>query len=210
MPGSRNRFARGAIAVGLGAALLAGIAVLGSFAAALLGPRDRYRIPLDAIDCPFPPWVDEKTFWAEVRYLGDLPDRFVSTDPQSVATVRGALAKHPWVDFVADDGYLTVGGRFPLTVRFRRPILAVTTAGPVTRTVDVKGVLLPAHDADATVARLLGEFPPPAGPAGATWDHPTIRRAAELAERYDARTLERTDAGWRIVRRSGEPLLLDR
>ena len=212
MPESRYRFARVGIAVGLGAGLLAGVAILGTFAEGLIGPRDRYRLPLDAIDCQPPPWVDATTFWAEVRYLGDLPEQFVSNDANSVAGVRAAIAKHPWVDFVADDGYRTVDGRYPLTVGFRRPILAVTTAeaGRV-RTVDARGILLPMHEVDASTARLLGEFPPPPPVApGAPWNDPVIRRAAELADRYDARTIERTATGWRVVRRTGEPLLLDR
>jgi hypothetical protein len=188
---SNRRTARVALAVGLGVAFLAAIAVLGSVAGARIGPRERYQRPIDAIDCQPPPWVDAATFWAEVRYLGDLPDRFTTTDPESVGRVRAAIAKHPWVEFVADDGYLTVGGRYPLTVGFRRPTLAVTVAGVSGfRSVDGKGILLPVHGPMETIARLIGERPPPRGIAGEPWGDPVVRRATELAVQFDAESIE--------------------
>jgi hypothetical protein len=208
---TRRRYTRAAIAAVLGVAVLAGIAILGSLAGARIGPRDRYLLPIDAIDCQPPPWVDAATFWAEVRYLGDLPDRFTTTDAESVDRVRAAIAKHPWVEFVANDGYMTVAGRYVLTVGFRRPILAVAVAAPPgIRTVDGNGVLLPAHEPMNSLARLVGSCDPPAGPAGTTWNHPTVRRAAELAAQYDAESIERTASGWRVVRRNGPTLTLER
>ncbi len=206
-----RRLARAALAAGLGLALLAGVAWLGSIAAARIGPRDRYRLPLDAIDCEPPAWVDAGAFWAEVRYLGELPDRFTTTDSASVGRARAAIAKHPWVEFVADDGYLTVGGRYVLTVGFRRPRLAVTVAGvPGFRSVDEKGILLPVHGPMDGLATLAGERPPPNGAAGEPWNDPVVRRAAELAVQFDAASIERLGAGWRVVRRTGPPVTLER
>lgn len=210
IPAPRRR-ARPFVAVALGIGAVAGIAVLGTFAAALVGSRDRYRLPLAALDCAPPPWVDRETFLAEVRFLGDLPDTFNPNEPSEVGRLKAALAKHPWVDFVADDGYVTVANRYPLTVGFRRPALVVTTAGtPRERSVDAKGVLLPVHGPMTGVARLLGEVEAPTVPPGAVWDHPTVRRAVELAVRYGADTVERAAAGWRIARRNGPPLALER
>lgn len=206
-----RRLAPALLAAGLGAALLAGIAWLGTIAGGRIGPRDRYQLPLDAIDCQPPAWVDAGTFWTEVRYLGELPDRFTTTDPDSVGRVRAAIAKHPWVEFVADDGYLTVGGRYPLTVGFRRPVLAVTpSGGSGFRSVDGNGILLPVHEPIPSQTKLIGERPAPTAAAGTPWDDPIVRRAAELAVQFDAVSIERLAAGWRVVRRTGPPLMLDR
>lgn len=210
-PVPRRKVARAVLAVALGLGLVAGIVALGFVAAVIVGMKDRYRIPLTAVECDPPDWVDRETFFAEVRYLGDLPETFNVHDAGAVGRVRAAIAKHPWVEFVAEDGYLTVGFRYPMTVGFRRPALAVTTSAPPRiRTVDAKGVLLPPHRPITNLARLVGEVEPPAGPAGSPWDNPTVTRAAELAGLYAAESIERTGTGWRIARRDGTPLVVDR
>lgn len=208
-PVSRRR-GRAILAFGIGISLIAGIAVLGTFAAATVGSRNRYRLPLTAIEFTPPAWVDRETFLTEVRYLGDLPDTFNPNTRAEVERLRAAFARHPWVEFVGDDGYATIAKTYPLTVGFRRPVLVVTTTAGPPRTVDAQGVLLPIHEPIMSLTRLVGPIETPTIPPGSTWDHPTVRRAAELAERYDAESIERTAAGWRIVRRNGPALVLER
>lgn len=207
----RRRFVRAVLAVGIGLGLVAGIVALGTVAAAIVGMKDRYRIPLTAVECSVPDWVDRDTFLSEVRYLGDLPETFNVNDPAAVGRVRAAIAKHPWVEYVAEDGYLTIEFRYPLTVGFRRPVLAVTTtAEPTLRTVDAKGILLPPHRPITNLAKLAGEFEPPTSAAGTPWNDATVRRAAELAARFEPVSVEKIAAGWRVVPRSGPPLVVER
>jgi hypothetical protein len=43
------------------------------------------------------------------------------------------------------------------------------------------------------------------------WDDPTVKRAAELAETHRAQRLtriEKTDKGWRLVRKAGPALIV--
>ncbi len=188
-----------------GVGILASIIFLGRFAAKNIGNRDRYLLPISAIDCAIPEWVNQDEFWAEVRYLGNLAEEFQPIDDAEVNQVRDAISKHPWVEFVADDGYLTVAKRYNLTVGFRRPVLVIAS-----RTVDRNGILLPRHKPMEFLTRLLGPFPEPVVEPGTVWDHPTIVRAAELATRYDAQSIERTDNSWRITLRNGTPIVLDR
>lgn len=207
----RRTLARAIAATALGLGLIGGIVLLGTVAAGFVGGRDRYRIPLADLEFAPPDWVDRETFLAEIRYLGDLPETFNVHDPVAVERVRTAIANHPWVDFVAGEGELTVSFRYNWTVGFRRPVLAVTTSPPPRlRTVDSKGVLLPPHQPITNLARLVGEVEPPSGPAGTSWNNPVVRRAAELAGQYESDSIERIGSGWRITRRNGPPLVVDR
>src|SRR5437016_354393 len=78
--------------------LIVGLIALGHWTRADLDRRDYYAVPLAAIDCPTPPGRDRAAFLAEVQYLGGLPDQLHLLEPNLVARLTEAFAKHPAVE----------------------------------------------------------------------------------------------------------------
>jgi hypothetical protein len=206
--GRRWRFPwKGGVGVGCAVVAVLSVVLTGLMTAMMVRHKDRFNLPLTAIDYgPPPAWIDPAEFLTEVRYLGDLPEKFQSYDPAETDRVKAAFAKHPWVEAVSG-GYTTVALKYSLVVVFREPMLVVSTpAGP--RTVDAKGVLLPAGPMIAGVAELVGERAEPKAAAGQVWDDPTVKRAAELAKQFNAKAVEKTAAGWRVTERTGRALVV--
>lgn len=211
-PARRRPLLRAAVAALGCVAAVGGVAWAGLAAVALIDHRDRFNLPLSAIDFDPPSGVDRTAFLAEVRYLGDLPDRFNTYDPAATGRVHAAFAKHPWVERVGG-GYTTVARRYVLTVVFRQPALKVTVLAdgrPTTRAVDAAGVVLPAGAVADAIPELIGTVESPIPAAGAVWDDPTVLRAAALAARHDAATVAKAADGWRITDRGGRVLVVGR
>jgi hypothetical protein len=198
------------LALGLVAAVVAGITTVGGEAGRRVADRDRYAVRVADLACDAPPGTDRVTFLAEVRYLGELPETVQSVDPGLPGRLTAAFRRHPWV---ADVTGVTVGadGRVSVGLRFRVPVLAVAVRGEAEpRAVDRSGVLLP-PGAGAGLPVLAPPVPPPTRPAGEVWDDPTVKRAAELAELHRDQRLtrvERTAKGWRLVRETGPALIV--
>jgi hypothetical protein len=204
------RFTRKVIATVLvGFVPLLAVVWLGFTAAALIRQSDRYTIPLSDIDYAPPAWVDRATFLAEVRYLGELPERFNVYDETAVNAIKAAFEKHPWVERVAK-GTFTLDRRYQLEVIFREPVLlARTTETPPTAwMVDAHGVVLPSIHIREGLTELVVPVPAPKSSAGKPWDDATVKRAANLATLYRAMRIEKTENGWRITERDGRVLVL--
>lgn len=202
---------RAALAASIGLSIVVGIAVLGWQAAAMLGPNDRYSLQLEALEFACPAHVDRATFLAEVRYIGNLSDDFNPSKPESVLMLRRALEQHPWVEFVASEGVLTIDGRYRWTILFREPILLVECLdSTIPLTVDRMGRLLPVHRPNPQLSRLIGPVAAPNVASGAVWDNPKVVRAAELAALYQAQSIESTATGWRVTQHDGTRLIVER
>lgn len=199
---------KGLLAAGLVAAVVAGIAWVGNRAGEQVAQRSRYTVRVADIACETPPGKDRVTFLTEVRYKGDLPETVQAVDPGLKEKLTAAFARHPWV---ADVMAVTVraDGGVRVDLRFRAPVLAVTVAGETEpRAVDKAGILLPAVPDRGTLALLTTPVLPPTRHEGESWDDPTVRRAAELAELYRPRRIEKTDKGWRLTQADGRAVVV--
>ncbi len=179
---------------------VAGVVGVGLSAATAIEYRERFTLPLSALDFDVPPWIERDAFLAEVRYLSDLPDTFNSYNPAATERLRSALAKHPSVESV-QGGYTTIDRRYVLTVVFREPVLRVTTivdGTPSPRMVDARGVLLPVGKMDDNLPEL----------SGVVGDAVELKRAAELARQFRPKSVARANGGWRITEKSGRVLVV--
>ena len=200
--------AKGLLAAGLVAAVVAGIAWVGDRAGEQVSGRSRYTVRVADIACDAPPGKDRATFLTEVRYKADLPETVQAVDPTLKDKLTAAFARHPWVAQVTG---VTVGahGGVRVDLRFRTPVLAVTVAGESEpRAVDKAGVLLPAVPDRGSLALLTTPVRPPTKQEGEVWDDPTVRRAAELTELYRPRRIEKTDKGWRLTQADGKAVVV--
>ncbi|MBN9517950.1 hypothetical protein J0H58_05420 [bacterium] len=175
---------------------------LGDEALLRVGARDRYRTPFADTICDTPPGLDRPAFLSEVRYVGGLHETISAVDPAEHGRVAAAFAKHPWVEAV---GGVTAepGGVVRVALRFRMPVLAVTTADRTPRLLDRGGVLLPVAPTPPGVAELAGTVPVPTVAAGEVWRDPGVSAALRLVETYTPTRLERTATGWRLTGRDG-------
>jgi hypothetical protein len=174
-----------------------------------VGARDRYRTTFADIVCDTPPGLDRPTFLTEVRYVGALPDSFNALDPADRERVVAGFAKHPWVESV-DGATVKPGGEVRIGLRFRSPVLAVTTTDRAPRLLDRHGVLLPVAPTPPGAAELVGAIPPPTVAAGDVWPHADVRSAVELTTAYGAKRLEKTLAGWKLTLPDGKHIVVGR
>lgn len=200
-----------AVGITLGAivGVVAAVNRVGVEAVRQIGPRDRYRTAFADIDCPAPPGLDRATFLAEVRYVAALPETLTALDPAVREKVAAGFAKHPWVEGV---GGVTAepGGRVRAALRFRTPVLAVTTTDRTPRLLDRSGVLLPVAPTPPGVAELVGGVDPPRVAAGEVWHDGVVDRAVELVAVYRPRRLGRTPTGWALTMPDGRVLSIAR
>ncbi len=192
----------------VGAAVLA-VGWVGDVALRQIGGRDRYRTPFADIRCDTPPGLDRPTFLAEVRYVGDLPGAVNPLDADERDSLSAGFAKHPWVEAV-DGVTAEPGGAVNVALRFRTPVLAVTTTGRETRLLDRSGVLLPIAPTPAGVAELTALVHPPRVAAGEVWRDAQLERAVELVGAYGAKRVDHTSAGWTLVLPDGKVLAVGR
>jgi hypothetical protein len=195
------------LTLGVVAGLLFGLARLGDEARRRLGPRDRYAARFADVECDAPPGLDRPTFLAEVRYAASFPESFQLLDPKLPDRLAAAFAAHPWVESMTGVD-VEPPARVRVRLRFRSPVLAVTTDGGQVRLVDAAGVLLPATAPPAGLPELVNPVPPPETPAGRVWADDTVRRAAELVTAYKPVRLERTPSGWRLTQPDGRVLVV--
>jgi hypothetical protein len=163
----------------LAVALLLALIALGRAARERLRTEDRYFIALADIDCPSPPGLERGKFLDEVRYLSNLPARLPTLDDALSSRLSAAFALHPWVEKV-DEATVTPG-RVRVRLTFRTPALVVPQSdGPCV--VDGRAVLLPAGASATGLLVLHGKVTALAAVAGETWDEPSIKAAAAVAD----------------------------
>lgn len=204
---------RGVIAVAVTLAVAAGavfaLGQLGDEALLRVGARDRYRTPFADTACDTPPGLDRSSFLSEVRYVGGLPETVNVVAPAERERVAAAFAKHPWVEAVVS---VTAepGGVVRVVLRFRTPVLAVTTTDGTPRLLDRAGVLLPVGPTPPGVAELTGRVPAPRAAAGEVYDDADVRRALDLTTTYRPTRLEPLAGGWRLTLADGKQLVVAR
>jgi hypothetical protein len=163
----------------LAVALLLVLIALGRAARDRLRTEDRYFIALTDIDCPAPPGLERSEFIGEVQYLSHLPDRLPTLDDALSSRLTTAFALHPWVEKVNEA--VVTPGRVRVRLTFRTPALVVPQSdGP--RVVDGRGVLLPSGASTTGLLVLRGKVPALIAVAGQTWDDPSIKAAAAVAD----------------------------
>jgi hypothetical protein len=163
----------------LAVALLLLLIALGRAARERLRTEDRYSIALADIDCPSPPGLERSAFLDEVQYLSHLPNRLPTLDDALSSRLSAAFALHPWVEKVNEA--VVAPGRVRVRLTFRTPALVVPLSGDP-RVVDGRGVLLPAGASTSGLLVLRGKVPALTGVAGQTWDDPSIKAAAAVAD----------------------------
>lgn len=147
-----------ALAVACGAALLAGIIVLGRTAREDLARQDHYSFAVDELDVPSPPGLDRAAFLDEVRYLSGLPAKLDRTAADTPERLRAAFATHPWVEAV-EVGDLSTNQAVML--KLRTPALAVGH-----RVLDRWGVVLPMRTSSAGLPEYRGSGKVGRAPSG--------------------------------------------
>ena len=110
--------------------------------------------------------------------------------------------KHPWVDGI-EEIRVEPPAVVKVRLRFRSPILSVTTEGGTVRLVDASGVLLPVSPAPTSIPELVNRLPSPDTPAGQVWADETVR-TVELVSAYHPRRLEKSTTGWRFTQNDGK------
>ncbi|HYH66847.1 MAG TPA: hypothetical protein VD866_19290 [Urbifossiella sp.] len=185
-----------------GAALVA-LNVAGGDALRRIGGRDRYRVAFADIACDTPPGLDRSTFLAEARYAGELTETVSPLDAADRDRLAAGFAKHPWVEAV--EAVTPEPGGVRVALRFRAPVLAVTTATGEPRLLDRHGVLLPVTPTPPGVAELAGRVAAPRVAAGEVWNEPDVSAALRLVETYHPVRLEKRGAGWRLTGPDGRP-----
>ena len=96
-------------------------------------------------DCP--PWINNKVFIEEVRYLSNLGDLINVHEPEITEKISRALKKHPWVNTVQDI-QRTKHRTFSAKVDFKKPVAMISLIEPSNlsknfRAIDIHGDLLP-------------------------------------------------------------------
>ncbi len=196
------------LALGFVVAVIAAIVWLGGAAGDRISGNQRYAVRVAEIHCDAPPGTDRTTFLTEVRYLADLPETVQIVDAELANKLSAAFARHPWV-LAVNRVRAEPNGAIHVDLTFRVPVLAVTVIGENDpRVVDKSAVLLPAGASSANLPLLAVPVLPPQKSAGHVWDDPTVKRAAELAESYKPKRIEKTDKGWRLIRDTGPPLIV--
>lgn len=203
--------ARSLMAIGLVAAVVAGVSWVGDQAGARVADRDRYQTPVADIRVEPPPGTDRVAFLSEVRHLGRLPATVSAVDPQTPATLAAAFARHPWVERVES---ISVAADRSITAKLihRLPTLAVrVTLDLDLRVVDRTGVLLPPGTPSTGLPELRPPVPASTAKPGERWADDTVTRAAALADEHRARKLtriEKSPTGWRLLPESGPALVV--
>jgi hypothetical protein len=103
---------------GLAVLFVVAVVAAGDAARGALVGHPRYRTPFAAIECTAPPGLSNADFLDEVQYLGRLPDRVDSLQPDLETILRAAFAAHPRVasvDAVGRPG----PGRIEVRLTFR-------------------------------------------------------------------------------------------
>jgi hypothetical protein len=168
-----------------------------------IGGRDRYRVAFADIACDTPPGLDRPTFLAEVRYAGELPESVSPLDAADRDRLATGFARHPWVEAV--EAVTPAPGGVRVALRFRTPVLAVTTATGEPRLIDRHGVLLPVTPTPPGVVEMAGRVAAPRVAAGEVWSEPDVTTALRLVETYRPVRVEKVGTGWRLTGQDGRP-----
>lgn len=161
--------------IGVVLALLGGgIVAVARYTASWSG-RQPLPVAFEAIDSSTPPGMTARDFLIEVQYLGAMPDQLDLREEGLARKLAEAFALHPWVEQV-ERVHLTPRRGIEVSLRFRKPVLAVRYAGQL-RAVDRQGVLLPAAALTAGLPIFEGRATPP-GTAGQPWGDEAVQRTA--------------------------------
>lgn len=194
---------RGLLALALVTAVMMAVVWVGGQTGRVVAPQSRYAVEIANIRTPTPPSNDPVRFLLEVRYLGDLPERVQSVDPNLKPRLTHAFGLHPWVESVRGVE-VTPAGEIRVALTFRQPVLAVAVVGETApRLVDKGGILLPGDAPGVSVSTLKTPQPKPETPAGQPWASKTVQFSATLAATYRPQTIERTKAGMRLILAGG-------
>src|SRR5438128_885672 len=172
----RRRILQTLALVLLAGGFVAGLIVLAHWAREDLRDRERYTVPFADIQCLPPPGMSRADFLDEVQYLASLPRQLPLLDEDLPARLRGAFARHPWVEKVADV-VVKAPREVEVRLQYRTPVLRVRFKDEW-RAVDSGGILLPKQAPTAGLPELGGEASAPRGPAGTRWRDPRVEAAA--------------------------------
>ncbi|CAN5506446.1 hypothetical protein BH11PLA2_BH11PLA2_04100 [soil metagenome] len=180
------------------------LAWLGQQAGEAVAQHDVYMVRFDDIEVAVPPGMDRDRFLTEVKYLASPPRTFSNADTKAKQTVAEAFAKHPWVQAATP----SKEGKSPVTLVFRKPVLAVAVGDGPERLVDANGILLPVVNWSEPLPKLKTPQPGPLTPPGEQWLNPRLPRALEFVKDYDAWELWVSDTAWNFKLKNGKPYTL--
>lgn len=189
--------------------LLLGLRELGQLAGLNLGERERYEVRFADIECPAPPGMSREGFLDDVRRASDLPETFQIMEPGLLTRLQKVFESSPWVkevEYVATTPPATVF----VGLRFRVPLLAVTTAANEILLVDAHAVLIPRSPKPVGIAYLANVIDSPPPRDGDAWLDPVVKRAVELVSVYRPSRIERTKTGWKLATQDGKELLVEK
>src|SRR5947207_2076948 len=92
--------------------------------------------------------------------------------------------------------------------RPHRTLAWVAVKGLIAAALVAAAVRLPAVPDRGSLPLLATPVLPPTRHEGEVWDNPTVRRAAELAELYRPRRIEKTEKGWRLTQADGRAVVV--
>jgi len=183
--------------------------LIGGEALRRIGQHGRYRVAFAEVKCDPPRGLDRAAFLNEVRYLSGFPETFHPLDESDRTKLAAAFARHPWVEHV-EDVIVEPGTIVRVKLTYRTPALAVPVEGGAVRLVDPQGILLPESLPPADVAELVNVVPVPAVSAGESWPDDLVIRSLDLMKSYPISKLERMATGWRLTRRDGTSLTIEK
>src|SRR5262245_8982382 len=142
-----------------------------------LAEAEQYQCPFAEIQFNSPPDPDPGRFLAEVRYLGDFPDRVSLIDDDLPRKLKEAFERHGWVESAKIA--IGPGKRIAAQLTFRTPVLAVRI-GEGLRAVDGSGLLMPRSAGTQGLPVLTWAKSPTVG-AGKPWGDANVEAAARVA-----------------------------
>jgi len=186
--------------------LFLGLSYLGDFAGQQVAGDSRYLAPMAEVEFEAPPYIIKPAFLTEVRSISQLPEAISSVDANTPAVLRSAFLKHPWIAEVKEI-VVTKEGKLHADLVFRKPMLAIRIADRQDyRAVDATGVLLPEAAPIGSLPVLLSVIERTETLPGQRHPDSKVVRAAELVAIHPAKTIERTQDGWRITEPGGKVL----
>jgi hypothetical protein len=196
---------KGALTLGLMLALVGALIWLGSSAGQQVSQQGRYTASFSSIQVEPPPGRTAEQFLTEVRTLSNLPETIQTVDQNLVSQLSAAFSRHPMVAAVLSVS-VEPTGKVTASLRYRKPALVIQVAGHGYRVLDSTGVLLPLGTNPESASGYGNEVKFEAVEPGQPWPDSTIRRAAELANAYSPKVLQRTIGGWKLAMQDGKIL----
>lgn len=188
---------------------LYGLVVLDGRLKQVIVGQDRYHVRFADIDCDTPPGMPRDTFLAEVRYAADVPETLDLLAVDLQTRLAEAFRLHPWVE-VVEHVEVSPPARITVRLRFRTPVLLVSTPDGQQRVVDANGRTLPPGVVPTGLPELVDLVSTADAETGQRWPQDVVNHALELLKAYKPQRLELTSTGWRLTRADGTILLVGR